>query len=69
MMGVVEDDYIAARYLAIREQQAAQAASRRINLLVHQQKISHQQGAFHALRGDEVGLEHKGVQKEGHYNQ
>ena len=63
VLGVVEDNNVAARNLAIGHDQPAEAARRSINLLVDQQKIAHQQGVFHALGGNKVRLKHKGEQK------
>ena len=60
MLGMVEDNNIAARYVAIGQQMPGKAAGRSIDLLIDQQKIAYQQGAFHAFGGNEVGLKHKG---------
>ena len=60
----MENDNVAALNGAIREHKAAQPARRPVDLLVEEKKITHEQGALHALRGNEERLQDEGKQEQ-----
>jgi len=52
-LGMMENDNVAALNGAIREHKSRSAGRRPVDLLVEEKKITHEQGALHALRGNE----------------
>jgi hypothetical protein len=62
--GMVKDNDVAALDFAVRKEGAGERVRRGENLLVDEQEIADEEGALHAFRWDEVGLEKEGEQKE-----
>ena len=65
---VVEDDDVAALNGPIGQKPAANATGGSIDLLIEKQKISDQQRALHAFRGNEERLQQESEHEQGHDN-
>ncbi len=62
--GVTEHDDVAAPDLAIRQHGLRCASGGRVDQLVHQNVIAHQQGVFHGCAGDHESLHQAGGGKQ-----